>query len=123
MSQRDIDLIAQEISPEVAAAIVRAFGGQLIYVPRVPPPDHPLSVALGHEKAKKVAKLLGAGHLDMPTGARAETDRNRARIEAMLDAGRSHSEIVRAVGCSTRTVTRHAARLRSARPRRAASQS
>lgn len=112
MSESDIERIAQEVSPEAAEKVMRAFGGASLYIPRVPGPHHKLSIAVGHVDAKKIARLIGPGTIQVPTGARARIDRQGAEIEALVRAGRPQSEIARRLGCSVRTVSRRAQRTR-----------
>lgn len=112
MSGTDIVRIAQEVSPEAAERLMRAFGGRAVYVPRLPGPAHAISQAIGTETAREIARILGPGRLEVPQGARAEQAEKAARVVAMIRAHRSEAEIARAVGVSVRTVRRWRRRVR-----------
>ena len=112
MNESEFDRIAEEVSPEAVERLVRAFGGVSVYLPRDPKPTHKVCRVLGHDLVVRIVGVIGSGRLSVPTGARAESDRNGVRITALLRAGKPRSEIARTVGCTERTVSRWAHRLR-----------
>lgn len=114
MSGGDIVRIAQEVSPEAADRLMRAFGGGVVYLPRRPGPEHPISRAIGLATAREIAEALGPGRLQVPRGTRAAQEEKASRIVAMIRARRPVAEIVRTVGCDARTVYRWRRRLSEA---------
>lgn len=106
MSGSDIVRIAQEVSPQAAEALMRAFGGRTVYLPREPGPGHVMSRAVGVEIARAIADLLGPGHLDVPRGDLAARQEKAAQGMVLIRAGKSEAEIARTLGVSARTVRR-----------------
>ena len=104
MSADDLTLIARHISPETADALIAAFGGADIYVPRRLGPDHALVRAVGTADARAIVALLGAGHLRVPLGTHARQRARAARILTLSREGHSARKIARELGCDVRTV-------------------
>lgn len=106
MSGADLVRIAQEVAPEAAEAMMRAFGGGSVYLPRDPGPSHVVSRAVGLEAARAIVEILGPGHLDVPRGDAAARKEKAAKGLVMLRANRSEAEIARTLDVSVRTVRR-----------------
>lgn len=56
------------IGDDAAARLAAAFAGRPLYVPRVPAPDHPVAVAIGHEAALLLGSYFYATKLEFPVG-------------------------------------------------------
>ncbi|SDH75059.1 helix-turn-helix domain-containing protein [Roseospirillum parvum] len=92
--QAYLDLI-EDLGPEVAAALVRARGGENVYVPKRPRPDHPLAVALGHERFAVLVERCGGGPVQVPSCRIAS---RRATILTLAGQGWPRARIARTVG-------------------------
>lgn len=80
------------------------FGGRSIYIPIHPRPDHPLSEAIGHDRAKAVADELGGVIVQLPL---CPSSGWRGRREVILsDAlrGVAVAKTAQRLGCTERTV-------------------
>ena len=91
----------------LGADLVRAFledwGGRLYAVRATATPlgrDH-------HAVSEWLRQQIGWGNLVIPMGPASRSIRLRCAIHAQLRAGRSSSQIARAIGCHTRTVSRN----------------
>lgn len=61
-------LIGEQVSMEVAIRLARSnFGGQRSYIPANPTNNHPLSMAIGVDNAKRIGQLLGSGEVEIPS--------------------------------------------------------
>lgn len=97
--------IAHVAGVETAIAIAREFGGRRLYLPRTPASDHRLCKLIGEPPAKLICAHLTSGtagdYFAVPS-ARAFLhwyDARRLRAQ-----GKSHPEISRAIGVSTKQV-------------------
>lgn len=80
------------------------FGGRSIYIPIHPRPDHPLSEAIGHDRAKAVAGELGGVVVQLPL---CPSSGWRGRREVILSDALQGVAVVataRRLGCTERTV-------------------
>lgn len=96
--------LAEQIGETDAWTLVEAWGGARHYIPRDPGPDHPLSRIFGAERAKAVAALLGAGHIEIPM-------MRRARVLRLAAKGYSAPDIAHRVGITdvrVRQILKHA---------------
>lgn len=60
--------VAAVIGDEAAAVLAAAFCGQPLYVPQHPGPEHPVSKAIGYEKAALLGAYFYTTKLDFPVG-------------------------------------------------------
>ena len=99
---------------EIAAALIRDFGGQRLYFPKVVGDDHPLAKSLGRENAQKIAEeCWGVSGLYIPLGF-GERDNRRALVAVLLADGKTVPEIARRAKRSERTIRLDIAALRKA---------
>ncbi|GAM04828.1 hypothetical protein [Novosphingobium sp. MBES04] len=107
--------IADVAGEDAALAIAEARGGTQVYIPPVPGADHWLTKLIGREAARAVADELTCGvgglRVDLPLGPTGHAAQMRARIDAMIQEGRSERDIALCTGYSTRTIRRRRARL------------
>ncbi len=108
-----LELVATEVNEEVALLLARSLGGQNVYMPDHPGPDHPLTLALGQKDAARVARVLGPGSVPIPFGPYSIRSQLQQAIRDGITNGLSAREIVRQVGCCERTVRRHRALMRA----------
>lgn len=114
--------IARIAGDEAARRVAAAVGGTRVYIPPRPGPDHWLSKLVGQEAARLIgdhftAGILGA-RVDIPLGDTGFVASQRARIDAMILAGRSERDIARACGYTDRGVRKRRAKLKAARDSR-----
>ena len=95
------DEIASAIGGEAASSLMRAFGGERLYVPRAFPDDHPVVVAIGATKAAVLAESFHGTRLELPIRLKR---RLIVREMASRDPRPSNDEIARAVGVTVRTI-------------------
>lgn len=103
--------VAQAESLEAALILARIWGGQPLYVPHPEhiKPAHPMAEALGLERARRVADIIGGGDSQIiPMGV----DRRAHRVIEGLKRGWSHTQVAAYAGVHVRTVERWAQRLR-----------
>ncbi|MBO6553240.1 MAG: helix-turn-helix domain-containing protein [Roseitalea sp.] len=115
--------IATVIGLENAIAIARAKGGTRVWIPTKVSDGHWLARLVGMNAAMALCSYYavdGIGvSLDIPLTTfssykRAEAERAKA-IRALLDEGKTASEIARIVGVDRRTVFAHKAAIKSGR--------
>ena len=103
--------VAEGESLEAALILARVWGGRPLYVPH---PEHlreghPMADALGLERARRVADIIGGGDSQIiPMGV----DNRARRVIEGLRRGWSHTRIAAYAGVHVRTVERWAQRLR-----------
>ena len=100
--------IADVIGEDLATRLAEELGGQDVVIPAIPRPGGVVASVIGVEAARLLALEIGGGRLRLPKGP----TRRDHRVRALLLAGRSHREIVAAVGVHRRTVEYHAKQLR-----------
>ena len=59
--------IAAATSPEVAEILARCWGGRRKFIPLDPSPGHELSRLLGDTLARRVARAVGGGEVNIPS--------------------------------------------------------
>jgi hypothetical protein len=97
--------MARIAGTDIAIAIAREYGGRRLYLPRAPKRDHPLCKLIGTRPARLICeKLTSAAKGDYFQIPSARTylhwyDARRLRTE-----GKSHTQISRAIGISTKQV-------------------
>lgn len=80
--------VAAVIGDEAAARLAAAFCGRPLYVPRNPGPDHPVTAAIGQDKAALLGSYFYRTKLEFPVGAA-----KRAAIRAMKARGLCNRDI------------------------------
>lgn len=88
------ELLDAGVSCETVEALVEKLGGLVLYVPRDPEPTHPLSQAVGHAAAARLAQYAGGTRITIPRGA---AMRRRVRDEAIrrdYTAGANMTDLV-----------------------------
>ena len=117
-----LDDIARIAGDEAARQVAAAVGGTRVYIPPRPGPDHWLSKLVGQEAARKIGDHFTAGmagaRVDIPLGDTGFVSSQRAKIDAMIIAGRSERDIARACGYTDRGVRKRRAKLKAARDSR-----
>lgn len=95
--------LAEALGTDGADALVRAYGGDEVYVPRRHEPGHPVLAVLPGEVAARLVEYYGGDRVYVPSCG----GRNRRRMIAdMAEEGARRREIARAVGVTTRHVRR-----------------
>ena len=117
----EVPLVLAEIASvagwESAWALVRAKGGQEIFVPRHPGPRHWLSQIVGHAAAQQISAYYRDNHtsrLLIPMASALQRDK---RFAEAIGAGHTVHETAAEIGVHKRTVYRHRARLKRANDR------
>ncbi len=103
-----LGFVRQHIGPDIAAKIQAAYGGTLACVPQAPEEHHVFSKIVGVANAQQIATIFGSGQAPIPLGSNSR----RARIEDACIAGLTTTQIVKSLGCCSRTVFGARARLR-----------
>jgi hypothetical protein len=91
--------IAAAIGDEKTLELVSKLGGTIVYIPVNPGPDCRLVNAVGMATAVKLAKEMGAGHVNLPLASKAVTF-------WMHSLGKSNNEIAIAQRITADTVSR-----------------
>ena len=115
---------------DTALRLAAEFGGQNVYVPTKPDPDHQVARKFSVELLAWLiryhdGRLAGEQRkIVIPLGPDAEQDRRDQAIMAMTERGMKRNEIARALGIHVRTVSaaraRHRMKLARLAARRAA---
>lgn len=95
--------LAETVGPAIVAKLMAHFGGRDIKIPKAPPDDHPLVIALGAADARTLCEAA-AGELYVPHGRRSRSV--RAEVRALTARGMSRTEIAKWTGVSVRHVRR-----------------
>lgn len=95
--------LAETVGPAIVAKLMAHFGGRDIKIPKAPPDDHPLVIALGAADARALCEVA-AGELYVPHGRRPRSV--RAEVRALTARGLSRTEIAKWTGVSVRHVRR-----------------
>jgi hypothetical protein len=103
--------LAAVVGAEAAHRLFDAFGGRSIYVPARPGPNHPITVAIGAERAALLAEYYHQVRLDFPLSA----SKRRRAIE-LSRTGVPVGEIARQLWLTDRHVRRILAEARRAPP-------
>ncbi|MEL6478118.1 MAG: hypothetical protein AAFR17_12400 [Pseudomonadota bacterium] len=96
------------IGTDKAVALMQAFGGREVTIPKKPEAGMELPKVIGVEAARVLASDLGSGRVLIPMAQSSRV----ARLRRMLKDGISHQKIAAALGCHVRTVEYHAAKVR-----------
>ncbi|MGD9638364.1 MAG: hypothetical protein AB7U85_04830 [Alphaproteobacteria bacterium] len=102
--------IADVAGAGAALTIADLKGGTMAYIPQPDnlKMDHWLVKAVGLEKAKEIAKILGGGEVEVPLGPLAgNRGKVRKAIKKSLKEGLSTAQTAKLVGVHCRTVYRH----------------
>lgn len=104
--------IAAVAGDEAAVLVAKVAGGRRVYIPRPAGlrAGHWLVEAVGPDRARLIADLLGGGEVDLPLGPGGSRARTTRAIHRALDNGLSVTAIVRLTGVDDSTVWRHKAR-------------
>lgn len=113
-----LEELVGELGHDVTKALLRAFGGQRIYVPADPGPDHALTMALGARNAARLGAMIATGiggmTIELPTGSESASASARRRLlELAADSTLTEGDIARELRVHARTVRRARAKLRS----------
>lgn len=98
--------VAEALGLDVAAALMRLYGGQEIELPRRPRPDHPVIVALGPDAGYALCHYLSGQRIYVPHGRQRRSARRD--VLTLQAAGRSRREIAILLGLSQRHIRRMA---------------
>lgn len=99
--------LAEATSLDTALALARACGGQEMWIPAEPGPDHALTRALGSlDLARTVASALGPGPLSVPSARSFAAALFRQRVRDALTQGETVATIAAREGCGRRWVRR-----------------
>lgn len=101
--------ITELLGADVAAKLIRRYGGCRFSVPRVPRDEHPLAELLGAEAAAKLIRRYGGCLIAVPKGTHSRDFRDRA-IRSSYRAGQSAAVLAREWQISERQVWRIVAR-------------
>lgn len=82
--------VAAVIGDDAAAALAAAFCGVPLYVPKAPGPDHPVTRAIGPEKAALLGSFFHTTKIEFGVGVA-----KRRAIRDMKAAGVSNRDIAR----------------------------
>lgn len=88
------------------------FGGRQLYIPKSPPPDHPINLAIGADRAAVLAKELGGVTVYVPRQPHRSRHWRREVVRRLTIDRQPLDEIAKAADCNTRTVYRLRALLR-----------
>lgn len=111
----DILEVAERLfGAEVRDRVWARFGGMSIYVPRNVRPDHPLSDAIGHERALALADEIGGIVVELPVAPDGGWRGRREIVLAGTLEGSTLNQLARELGCSSRRVSQIRAELRAA---------
>ncbi|MGZ8362465.1 MAG: hypothetical protein ACXW3D_01280 [Caulobacteraceae bacterium] len=103
--------ICDMLTEHACEALLRDFGGRRVYVPRDPGAAHPLSVSLGIDAARLLAREMSGEYVDIPVAPA-----RRAQIIDLDRKGFGPAEIQRRVKCSRRLVFKVLAEAKAAKP-------
>jgi hypothetical protein len=105
-----IEELAPVVGADGARALMMAFAGRRIYVPKEIGEHHPIAAAVGLEKARKVAEYYQCTHLEFPIAAA-----KRRQVLDLAAQGLSDSAISARVWLTERRVRQVRAEARAAR--------
>ena len=111
--------IEEAAGRDAALTLAQLRGGEPVYFPPNPKPDHWLSQLLGHDKAEAICNKLTDGfagrRIDLPQGEygsyRKESANRYTLMDKLISEGRSELDIARATGYTTRCVRRRVAKI------------
>jgi DNA-binding NarL/FixJ family response regulator len=103
--------LSQHQAPPALLALIEAFGGTRIYVPKAPNQASPLVQAIGREAAAKLAAAHGGDELKIPIA-------RHWQVRCLKGQGLSYREIARRLRITEDAVWNHlrAAKLTHAQP-------
>lgn len=109
--------LQQVLGHELADCLLSAFGGERLYVPQEPGPDHKITGAIGEEGAKLLAADIATGTggmwVELPIGRTGAFAAFRERLrEAAADPALKAQDVASMLRVHPRTVRRMRARLR-----------
>lgn len=107
-----VSIAGRVCGAEAAKSLVRDFAGTRIHIPKVVPPDHPLSKSLGHKHAAALAAECGGVPSYIPISCSGRANRRRALVHHLIGEGKTVPEIARATGHSERAIHRDIQMLR-----------
>lgn len=107
--------IAEVIGVDMAEALIEAYGGTRIYIPRKIHPEHSLAKCIGLRPAMKLCEHFALGSsgqgINLPKNANLRGYSRFAEVAKMSDEGLSLDRIALAMNLHTRTVSRLRAKL------------
>jgi Homeodomain-like domain-containing protein len=103
-----VDGLADVIGERATEELLTRFGGRRLYVPHLPQQGDQLTSAIGPEAARRLAKIFGGDHVELPN----PTPR-RILILQLRNAGLSVDAIARHLHCTRRRVYQVLAEARS----------
>lgn len=96
--------IASLVGLAATLALVRAYGGTRMYVPKRFDPDHPITKIVGHEAAVKLVEAYGGlEHFDLPKGEIAVKAARDKQIRAER-SGTTHARLAVKYGLTERQI-------------------
>lgn len=96
--------VAELCGLELAAALVAARRGEVVYVPHTIAAGHPLAQALGLDRARRLAEHFGGERLEVPMALADEAAARRRLVLALRARGLSTAQIAREARCTQRRV-------------------
>jgi len=118
MTEPAIPSFAQElidfIGSEAAMALIQAFGGAPLWIPKASPSPgacyERLVEVVGQQAADKLVARFGGGRISIPTRTRIAAAERWRRIVAELSAGDTAQQVARRHGITDRAVCKIARR-------------
>jgi len=87
--------IARITTPEIAITVARKHGGRRLYIPKLPPDQHPLCALVGRAAAMLIAERLGGDRCEIPA---ARTTLRWADAHSLRAEGMTHAQISERLG-------------------------
>lgn len=107
----ELDWLSQHLPPPALLALIEAFGGTRIYVPKSPNQASPLVQAIGRDAAALLAAAHGGDELNIPIA-------RHWQVRCLKAQGLSYSQIALRLRITENSVWGHlrAAKLTNAQP-------
>lgn len=106
-----VSIARRVCGPEVAAKLVRDFGGTRVFFPKVVRAKHELSLSLGTENAQAISEECHGVLVYIPLSSRAASVR-RNNVLMLTRKGKTVREIARLTASSERCIARDIKMLR-----------
>jgi hypothetical protein len=99
-----LQYLLQLLPLQAVLTMVEAYGGNRLYIPLYPQPDHGLGKLIGIEAAKAMASFGGGSVLEIPLVTKIQQRIRHTAVLKSLAGGVSKRETARAFGMTERTV-------------------
>lgn len=104
--------IAEVAGDAASIQLLRARGGERVFIPKTTHPDHWLVQAVGTDAAAKIAYAFGGDFLVLPTDPSRGLKAQQIAAAEAIQRGLSINEAARVSGFSRRAIEKRKARLR-----------